>query len=476
MSTTNSTTESNNVASLPFTGLPSDERKLPIPEIPTPKSDKIFEQVEKLKKVSSYNSQFDFETYRKLELRFGLEQPRGGVIFNTPFKLVNSHHTCQQCLYAFEIDTYGRGCTHDCVYCYAKAELTVHGYWNKPFPMPVDVSDIWKTFYTVFETDKNSKWRSVMEKRIPLRIGSMSDSFMHMDQKYGVTKELLRILDYYKYPYLVFTRSDLVAHDDYMNLLNPDLCSVQMSISSTNDEMNKLIEKGAPSAKRRLKALQKLTQNGFWTTVRLNPFFPIYADGYFTDPNFDRDNMPEPFHYSSFEMIDEIAEYGVQSVLAGMVRLSAFGLNQIESVIGRDLKCLYRPEEKKNSSEKGKTIKRKSRDYHLSEQETRAYYERIHAKCLQNGIQFTTCYIGNGEKQFWSDQDLWSNKSDCCNAKGRISAFQTDSRQISWDIRKQHTLNKTLIPNDPEKLHLELSPAIVFKNGIPSLNMDLTHA
>ena len=45
-----------------------------------------------------------------------------------------------------------------------------------------------------------------------------------------------------------------------------------------------------------LKALKKLTQNGFWTTVRLNPFFPIYPDGYFTDPNFDRENMPEPFN------------------------------------------------------------------------------------------------------------------------------------------------------------------------------------
>jgi DNA repair photolyase len=440
----------------PITGVPSDGMRSSIPEIPTPKSDLIFDQVKKLKVASSYKSQFDFDTYRKLELRFGLKQPRGGIVFSTPFKLVNSHHTCQQCLYTFEIDTYGRGCLHDCVYCYAKAELTVHGYWNKPFPMPIDISEVWKTFFTVFETEKSSKWRSVLERRVPLRIGSMSDSFMFMDQKYGVTKELLRILDYYQYPYIIFTRSDLVAYDDYMKLLNPKLCSVQASISSTDDKLNQLIEKGAPSAQRRLKALKKLSENGIWTTVRLNPFFPIYADGYFTDPNFDRSLMPEPFHYSSFEMVDEIASYGIPSILAGMVRLSSFSLNQIETAIGRDLHALYRPEAKKQSGFAEET-KKKSRDFHYSAKEIRAYYDQIKAKCISNAIEFTTCYIGNGENQFWSDQDLWSNKSDCCNAKGKVPAFATDSREILWETRMKHTSHKNLMPADVSTLHKPLN-------------------
>lgn len=446
---------SSNLLHFPIRGVPSEGRQLPNQEILTPKSDKIFERVEKLKNLSKYPSQFDFETYKNLELRFGLKQPHGGIVFNTPFKLVNSHHTCQQCLYTFEIDTYGRGCLHDCVYCYAKAELTVHGYWNKPFPMPVDISDVWKTFYTIFETDKNSKWRPLMEKRVPLRIGSMSDSFMFMDQRYGVTKELLKILDFYKYPYIIFTRSDLVAHDDYMKLLNPKLCTVQASISSTNDEMNKLIEKGAPSSKRRLLAMQKLSQNGIWTTVRLNPFFPIFADGYFTNPDFDKTNMPEPFHYSSFEMIDEIASYGVPSILAGMVRLSSFSLNQIEKAIGRDLHALYRGDSKKKSNFAEET-KRSSRDFHYSQTEIRAYYERIKERCIKNAIEFTTCYIGNGDHQFWGDQDLWSNKADCCNAKGKIKSFTTDSRAIPWETRMKFTNHKLLKPNDSENLHKPL--------------------
>ena len=71
--------------------------------------------------------------------------------------------------------------------------------------MPVDITEIWKTFYYALETDKKSRWREMIEMRVPLRIGSMSDSFMVIDKKYKVTQELLKILSYYNYPYIIFT-------------------------------------------------------------------------------------------------------------------------------------------------------------------------------------------------------------------------------------------------------------------------------
>ena len=321
--------------------------------------------------------------------------------------------------------------------------------------MPIDITELWKTFYYALETDKKSRWKEVIEMRVPLRIGSMSDSFMVIDKKYKVTQELLKILSYYNYPYIIFTRSDLIAHEEYLQLLRPDLCSVQMSIASTNDEMNRQIEPGAPSAKRRLKALQKLSRNGFWTTARLNPFFPIYPDGYFTDPDFDRKNMPESFNYSSFEMIDEIADHGVPAILAGVVRLSGFALNEIEKACGRNLREFYRDDARKTAP----FSEHKSRDFHYSDAEVRVYYERIHARCMQHGLQFTTCYIGNGEKHFWRDQDLWSNKKDCCNAIDRVKHFShvKTSRDVNWDTRMKYTTNKCLKPHKKDTLHQPLN-------------------
>ena len=409
----------------------------------TPKSDEILAKARELDLLSTYNCTFDYNLYRNLELRYADKVIRGGIVMKTAFRLVNSHSTCQQCLYAFEIDTYGRGCIHDCTYCYAKAELTVHGYWNNPVPAPVDINEIRKAFYLTFETSKKHKWSEVLARRIPLRIGSMSDSFMWTDKKYGVTRELLKILNHYQYPYIIFTRSDLIAEDEYMSLLNKNLASIQFSLSSTNEKLTRLIEPGAPSPKRRLRALKKLSEEKFWTTVRLNPFFPIFPDGYFSDPNFSWKGAVPKFDFSSFEMIDEVADHAVPAVLAGFVRLSSFSINKIEKSAGINLRQFYNRE----------AVLKSARDWHFSDREIRSYYERLKQRAISKGMEFTTCYIGNGESHFWKDQDLWSNKKDCCNVKDRVSSFVRDSREVAFENRLKFTHQKNLKPESQFLYH-----------------------
>ena len=229
-------------------------------------------------------------------------------------------------------------------------------------------------------------------------------------------------------------------------------------MSSTNDELNKMIEPGAPSAKRRLRALEKINKQGYWTTVRINPLFPIMPDGYYTDPNFSwwgEGKVPE-FNYSSFDMVDEIAETGTPAILAGFGRFSAFSLNQIEKALDMDLRQFYKPD---------RSTKKSRRDFHFSEPEIRYYYEQIKKRCYKNAMEFTTCYIGNGEKHFWKDQDIWSNKKDCCNIKDRVAAFKTDSREIDFKERLRFVNNKSGKPVNSETLHkplgdhLKLSPS-----------------
>jgi len=436
---------------------------------PTPVSNALEAAGKVLDDLSSYRCEFDYTVYKDLERRYKDRPIRGGIVFSKPFKLVNAHHTCQQCLYAFEIDTYGRGCVHECAYCYAKAQLTVHGYWNNPIPVPIDINEVRKTFYTVFETDKRHKLREILLRKTPLRIGSMTDSFMWSDKKYGVTKELLKLLQYYNYPNIIFTRSDLVAHDDYLNVMSPQLTSVQMSISSVNDEMNRAIEPGAPSAKRRLQALKKLGAHGFWTTVRINPMFPIFPDGYFTDKTFTWDGEVPKFEYTSFDMIDAIADANVPAVLAGFVRFSSFAINNIKKATGIDLRVFYRKDQ----------VYKSRRDWHYSDREIRHYYEQFYLRSKKRGIQFTTCYIGNGESHFWKDQDLWSNKRDCCNVKDRIAAFKTDSRDIPFVDRIKISNQKSAAPVSAESLHSPLGEQIVVpltrvRNEDPKVQADLT--
>lgn len=389
-------------------------------------------------KDSKYPDTFDWSIYDKIAARYGSEQPRGGVVFNTTFKLVNYHTSCSKCHYAFEIDSYGRGCIHNCIYCYAKDQLSSHGFWNRPMPFPVNIAEVRKIFYTVFESQKPSKWRDILEKRIPLRIGSMSDSFMWMDRKYKVTQELIKILNFYKYPHIVFTRSDLVAHDEYLSIMDRELISIQMSISGGNEALTQLIEPGAPSVKRRLKALTKLADEGFWTTVRINPLFPMRPDGFFTDPDSIRrrfgskEKCPQ-FELFNWDFVEQLKEAKVPSLLAGFVRLSSRAIKSMSQETGIDFKSFFKPEFLEPNGDK-----------RFSDSEIAFYYKRLQIECSRHKIRFNTCYIGNGEKDYYQYQNLWDNRSDCCDARGNVGAFKTSSQDVQWSTRIQHATSKEM--------------------------------
>lgn len=413
-----------------------------------PISGGMWEKVESLK--SSYADSFDWSVYDQIYNRYGENQPRGGVVFKTTMKLVNHHSSCSKCHYSFEIDTYGRGCTHNCTYCYAKEQLTSHGYWNKPMPFPVDLSEVRKIFHSVFETDKSSKWRSVMSQRVPLRIGSMSDSFMWMDQKYGVTRELLKILNHYRYPYVVFTRSDLVAHESYLPLIDPKIGSVQFSIAGNNEKLTKLIEPGAPSPSRRFSALKLLAEAGVWTAIRVNPLFPLRPDGYFSNREEvlsrfgSEENIPHLPLYNE-EFFQDIADSKAKTVIAGFVRLSPAAINAVSKAASVDLKEFFKPEVMKGHNDK-----------HYSDKEIAHYYQWFKKESQKRGFRFTTCYIGNGIKDYFQYQSLWDNKKDCCDVVSNVNTFKQTSQDIPWSERIKHSpCAEKAVTNQQQELKFE---------------------
>lgn len=387
-------------------------------------------------KDSKYPDSFDWSIYDKIAARYGDKQPRGGVVFNTTLKLVNHHASCSKCHYSFEVDTYGRGCVHNCTYCYAKEILTRHGYWNEPMPFPVNLAEIRKIFYTVFETDRSSRWREILEKRVPLRIGSMSDSFMWTDKKFKVSLEFLKILKFYKYPHIIFTRSDLIATQEYVDAMDPSLASIQFSMSGGNEAIVRKLEPGAPSVQRRLEAMKTLAECGFWTTARINPLFPMYPDGYFTDQKsilerFGSLNEVPKLELFDWSFIHQLKEYKVLSALAGVVRLSRFAIPTMSKELGFDYSKFFKPEHYSRVS-----------DSRYSDSEIAYYYKRIQQECVKAGIRFNQCYIGQGVKDYYAYQGLWANKSDCCDARGNVPAFKVSSQDVPWEVRIKHAPHK----------------------------------
>lgn len=301
------------------------------PTFETPVYDDIKQRFNKLKLISNYNSKFDPQVYRELELRFAEKPPKNGIVY-------------KKAIHDFEdkltLDSYGNGCNHDVILNKYKEMLTAHGLWNRPFPLPLDISKLWMQLYIAFETDRFCNLRERLQKE-PIHLGVLSDPFMWMDRKFKITKEVLRLLDHYNVKYIIHTRSDLIGHDEYIQELNPDLCEINIIISSLNDAYNRLMEPGAPSAKRRLKAYQKLRQKRFHPYIYIKAF-PIYEHGYFTDKGFDRENMRCPFEYSTFNMIEELACDWVFNIKLEMINsITENQLRQIYQIVGRDLRMFF---------------------------------------------------------------------------------------------------------------------------------------
>jgi hypothetical protein len=119
-----------------------------------------------------------------------------------------------------------------------------------PFPLPVVVKDL----------------KGILGKGVPQATGA--DPFMWMDSKYGATKAALK--SHHDKPLEIHTRSDLVSHDDYVALLNPNKHKVFIHLFTESPEISRALEPGIPSPLRRLKAAERLKENNIPVTIVLD--------------------------------------------------------------------------------------------------------------------------------------------------------------------------------------------------------------
>lgn len=169
-----------------------------------------------------------------------------------------------KCHYNKRLDTYGCGCSHDCKYCYAKSLLSFRNLWNPTTPSVADIEKIRKKI-------------ARLPKGTVLRLGGMTDCFQACERNYKVTYETLKILKEHRIEYLIVTKSDLVATDEYIDVLDKDLAHIQITVTTTDDQFSKTYENAvAPS--RRIRAVEKLQLLGFDVAVRLSPFIPQFID------------------------------------------------------------------------------------------------------------------------------------------------------------------------------------------------------
>lgn len=180
--------------------------------------------------------------------------------FKSFYKSVSGNEG-NKCNYPTRLDTYGCGCAHDCKYCYAKSLLDFRGMWDAGDPAVAPIKGIEKVV------------RKLPKKVV--RLGGMTDCYQPCEREYRNTRKTIQILNKYRIPYLIVTKSAIILDD--LDILDKELAHIQITITTTDDGLARTYEQASVPSER-IKAVETLQENGFDVAVRLSPFIPEFVD------------------------------------------------------------------------------------------------------------------------------------------------------------------------------------------------------
>ena len=107
-----------------------------------------------------------------------------------------------------------------------------------------------------------------------ISLSNSSDPYPPEEKKYGITRAILNVLNFYGIKKQIITKSDIVKRD--IDLLQNS--SVSISITTMKDA--KKIEPNAPDPGKRIEALKELSESGVNCSLRLDPIMVHINDSY----------------------------------------------------------------------------------------------------------------------------------------------------------------------------------------------------
>ncbi|MBS5932363.1 MAG: radical SAM protein [Clostridiales bacterium] len=161
-----------------------------------------------------------------------------------------------------------RGCSHGCIYCDARSTC---------YNMQHDFEDIEVKANAVELLEK-----TLANKRIKGMIGTgaMSDPYLHIEKELQHTRRCLELIDRYEYGLAIQTKSDLILRDlDLLKSINEKTkCVVQMTMTTYDAELCKIIEPNVCVTSKRAEVLNIMRDNGIPTIVWMTPILPFIND------------------------------------------------------------------------------------------------------------------------------------------------------------------------------------------------------
>ena len=161
-----------------------------------------------------------------------------------------------------------RGCTHGCIYCDSRSKCY-------QFTHPFEDIEVKQNAPELLDAALRSK-----RKKCMIGTGSMSDPYMHCEEELGLTRRCLEVILKNEFGLAIQTKSDRILRDiDLLSEINQTAkCVVQITLTTYDDDLCKILEPNVCNTKRRIEVLEEMQKRGIPTIVWLTPILPFIND------------------------------------------------------------------------------------------------------------------------------------------------------------------------------------------------------
>ena len=254
-----------------------------------------------------------------------------------------------------------RGCSHGCIYCDSR---------SKCYQFTHDFEDI--------EVKQNAP--QLLEdalcrkrRRCMIGTGSMGDPYIPIEKELCLMRQCLEIIERRNFGATLITKSDLVLRDlDLLDRINKKTKAVvQMTLTTADDNLCRMIEPGVCPTSRRFEVLCECKKLGIPTVVWFSPLLPFIND---TEENIKG-------------IVDLCVQAGVKAILC-----FGIGLTLREGNREYFYDALDRLAQRDSSfaGMKERYIKKYGYRYEVSSPHGSKLYYLLLELCKQNGIMFGT--------------------------------------------------------------------------------------
>ncbi|MBR4965204.1 MAG: radical SAM protein, partial [Lachnospiraceae bacterium] len=117
-------------------------------------------------------------------------------------------------------------------------------------------------------------------KRCMIGTGSMSDPYLPIEKELKLTRRCLELIDEYGFGLAIQTKSDLILRDlDLLKSINSKTkCVVQITMTTYDEELCRILEPGVCTTKKRFEVLKILRDEGIPTICWMTPILPFIND------------------------------------------------------------------------------------------------------------------------------------------------------------------------------------------------------